>query len=130
MIDPFDPASRGKLVDLREYPGLAQYLAGHESVLTARHVARRRPDAWYRTIDRIWPELAKQPKLLIPDIQPANSATVGFDAGDPNFLSRYMDLRNVAAPQVPVPAQEVAVAAYGDEAHVEENRQNVYRSLR
>ena len=47
---------------------------------------------------------------------------VGFAAGDARFLGKYVDLRNVSAPQVPVPAQEVAVAAYADEAHVEENR--------
>jgi aspartate/methionine/tyrosine aminotransferase len=47
---------------------------------------------------------------------------VGFAAGDRNFLARFIELRNVAAPQVPVPAQEVAIAAYGDERHVEENR--------
>src|SRR5262245_15779229 len=47
---------------------------------------------------------------------------VGFAAGDKKFLARYVELRNIAAPQVPVPAQEVAIAAYGDEAHVEENR--------
>lgn len=82
VIDPFDPAARGRLVELRAYPGLARYLASHAGVLAARHVARRRPDAWYRTIDRIWPELLRQPKLLIPDIQPAGSATVGYDRGD------------------------------------------------
>jgi len=47
---------------------------------------------------------------------------VGFAAGDGGFMAAYTDLRNVAAPQVPVPAQEVAVAAYGDESHVEANR--------
>ena len=47
---------------------------------------------------------------------------VGFVAGDKNFLAAFLELRNVAAPQVPVPAQYVAVAAYGDESHVEENR--------
>jgi N-succinyldiaminopimelate aminotransferase len=47
---------------------------------------------------------------------------VGFAAGDRNFLARFLDLRNVAAPQVPVPAQHVAIAAYRDEAHVAENR--------
>jgi aspartate/methionine/tyrosine aminotransferase len=47
---------------------------------------------------------------------------VGFAAGDRRFLSAFLELRNVAAPQVPGPAQQVAVAAYGDEAHVEENR--------
>jgi N-succinyldiaminopimelate aminotransferase len=34
----------------------------------------------------------------------------------------FHELRNVAAPQVPVPLQQVAVAAYSDESHVEENR--------
>jgi len=47
---------------------------------------------------------------------------VGFAAGDKQFLTRFIELRNIAAPQVPVPAQEVAIAAYGDEAHVAENR--------
>jgi N-succinyldiaminopimelate aminotransferase len=51
---------------------------------------------------------------------------VGFAAGDSKFLSAFHELRNVAAPQVPVPLQHVAVAAYDDEAHVEENRR-LYR---
>ncbi len=51
---------------------------------------------------------------------------VGFAAGDRKFLAAFHELRNVAAPQVPVPLQQVAAAAYGDEAHVEENRK-LYR---
>ena len=51
---------------------------------------------------------------------------VGFAAGDRKFLSAFHELRNVAAPQVPVPLQHVAVAAYSDEMHVEENRR-LYR---
>ncbi|MBR0758531.1 aminotransferase class I/II-fold pyridoxal phosphate-dependent enzyme [Bradyrhizobium jicamae] len=51
---------------------------------------------------------------------------VGFCAGDKRFLAAYHELRNVAAPQVPVPLQHVAVAAYSDETHVEENRR-LYR---
>jgi N-succinyldiaminopimelate aminotransferase len=51
---------------------------------------------------------------------------VGFAAGDKKFLAAFHELRNVAAPQVPVPLQHVAVAAYSDEAHVEENRK-LYR---
>jgi N-succinyldiaminopimelate aminotransferase len=47
---------------------------------------------------------------------------VGFAAGDKRFLAHFLDLRNVAAPQVPAPAQHVGVAAYGDETHVEANR--------
>jgi N-succinyldiaminopimelate aminotransferase len=47
---------------------------------------------------------------------------IGFAAGDGKFLARYLELRNVAAPQVPMPMQRVAITAYGDEAHVRENR--------
>ena len=47
---------------------------------------------------------------------------VGFAAGDARFLADYLNLRTVSAPQIPVPAQEVAIAAYNDESHVEENR--------
>ena len=51
---------------------------------------------------------------------------VGFAAGDRRFLAAYLELRNVAAPQVPLPAQHVAIAAYRDEPHVNENRR-LYR---
>ena len=47
---------------------------------------------------------------------------VGFAAGDRDFLGFFLELRNVAAPQVPVPMQHVAIAAYADESHVQENR--------
>lgn len=52
---------------------------------------------------------------------------VGFAAGDRRFLAAFLELRNVAAPQVPIPAQQIAAAAYSDEAHVEENRK-LYRA--
>lgn len=52
---------------------------------------------------------------------------VGFAAGDARFLGPFLEFRNVAAPQVPVPSQYVAVAAYGDETHVQENRK-LYRA--
>src|SRR5436305_7397673 len=51
---------------------------------------------------------------------------VGFAAGDKKFLAAFLELRNIAAPQVPAALQHVAVAAYSDEAHVEENRR-LYR---
>jgi N-succinyldiaminopimelate aminotransferase len=51
---------------------------------------------------------------------------IGFVMGDRRFIAKFLELRSVAAPQVPIPAQEVAVAAYADEAHVEINRE-LYR---
>jgi aspartate/methionine/tyrosine aminotransferase len=53
-------------------------------------------------------------------------ARVGIAAGEKRFMTKYLDYRNVVAPQVPGPLQEVAAAAYSDEAHVEENRR-LYR---
>ena len=46
----------------------------------------------------------------------------GFAAGDPEFLKKWAKFRGLAAPQVPLPAQAVAVRAYQDESHVIENR--------
>jgi len=51
---------------------------------------------------------------------------IGFAMGDHRFIARFLELRSVAAPQVPLPAQEVAIAAYQDESHVEANR-DLYR---
>jgi len=50
---------------------------------------------------------------------------VGFVAGDRAFITRFLEYRNSAAPQVPMPAQAVAAAALDDEEHVIANR-NAY----
>ena len=70
VLNPFD--NTGSLVNLDKYPKLAAYLDEHEQVLRSRHVGKNNPNAWYRTIDRIYPDLATKPKLLIPDINGAS----------------------------------------------------------
>jgi hypothetical protein len=67
VINPFGP--EGKLVSLKSYPKLAAYLERHGAAIKARHVSKKNPSGWYRTIDRIYPELTWVPKLLIPDIK-------------------------------------------------------------
>lgn len=74
-----NPWENGQLVDLAEYPGLAQHFGTHEARIRRRHVARRRPSAWYRTIDRVTPGLLERPKLLLPDIK--STAHPVLDAG-------------------------------------------------
>ncbi len=76
VINPFrgdgslvDLADYPKLVDLADYPKLARYLEQHEEKVRARNCAKKNPKGWYRTIDRIHPNLTGQPKLLIPDIK-------------------------------------------------------------
>jgi len=77
VVNPF--RDDGGLVDLRQYPKLAAYLAAHEELVRKRNVARNNPHNWFRTIDRINPELARKPKLLIPDIK--GGAHVVFEGG-------------------------------------------------
>ncbi len=77
VINPFE--DDGRLADLARYPKLAAYLWPHREVITKRHVAQKSPENWYRTIDRITPELARTPKLLIPDIK--GSAQVVYEDG-------------------------------------------------
>lgn len=59
----------GVLVDLNSYPRLRSYLETHSEVLRGRHVASRRPDQWYRTIDPVHLDLIVKPKLLFPDLK-------------------------------------------------------------
>jgi hypothetical protein len=66
-----NPWHEGRLVDLPNYPLLRDYFAAHEAHIRARHVARRNPASWYRTIDRVEPGLLTRPKLLFPDLKAA-----------------------------------------------------------
>jgi len=78
VINPF--GADGKLVPLTDYPKLAAHLERHGAAIKARHVSKKNPNGWYRTIDRIYPELTHKPKLLIPDIN--GSAQVVYEPGE------------------------------------------------
>ncbi len=77
IINPF--TDDGRLVDLRDYPRLFAYLEARRAAIAGRHCARKFPSRWYRTIDRIHPELAMRPKLLIPDIK--GEANIVYEGG-------------------------------------------------
>lgn len=77
VINPF--ADGGGLVRLEDYPRLRRHLEARKDEIAGRHVAQKMPANWYRTIDRIYPELVGKPKLLIPDIKGA--AHIVYDAG-------------------------------------------------
>lgn len=66
LINPWD--KDGKLVDIKCYPRMATALANSPSV-TRRFVAKKNPATWYRTIDKVYPGLADQPKLLLQDMK-------------------------------------------------------------
>lgn len=64
-----NPWHDGRLVDLGEYPRLAEYLEVNSAVIRARHVAQKSPARWYRTIDRVEPGLLERDKLVVPDLK-------------------------------------------------------------
>ena len=66
LLNPYK--SDGTLVDLADYPLAKAYLEQHRERLTARHIVRKSPAKWYKTIDRITPGLLRQPKILLPDM--------------------------------------------------------------
>lgn len=70
---------QGGTIDLRDYPRLDRYFQSHSETLRTRHVAQKNVRSWFRTIDRVYPELVQLPKLLIPDI--AGSNEVVLDTG-------------------------------------------------
>lgn len=77
VINPF--GDDGKLVSLEDYPKLKGYLEERYEQISKRHVAIKAPQNWYRTIDRIYPDLARREKLLIPDIK--GYASIVYEGG-------------------------------------------------
>lgn len=77
VINPF--ADEGGLVALENYPRMKRFLEASKDQIAGRHVAKKAPANWYRTIDRIYPDLVGQPKLLIPDIK--GEAHIVYDEG-------------------------------------------------
>ena len=66
LINPWD--ENGNLVDLSSYPRMKKALLEHAAV-KKRFVARKNPDKWHRTIDKVYPGIADKPKLLLQDMK-------------------------------------------------------------
>jgi hypothetical protein len=66
MVNPWRD---GELVPLDEFPKMKRYLESWNGQVRNRHVARKNPGRWYRTIDRVEPGLLERPKLVIPDLK-------------------------------------------------------------
>lgn len=79
LLNPFDGDSP-KLVDPNQFPKFKAYIEEHRESISKRHVAKKNPTNWFKTIDRIYPTLTKTPKLLIPDIK--GEASVVYDSGE------------------------------------------------
>ncbi len=78
VINTFEKS--GQVIKLEDYPRLKRHLESLGAPIKRRHVAQKNPAAWFRTIDRVYPEIVGVPKLLIPDI--AGSNEVALDEGN------------------------------------------------
>jgi len=88
LVDPW--AKRGSLVDLDAYPRLRSYLNSHRERLLARHVTRRRPRDWYRTIDPVCHQLTSEPKLYFPDMKLASNPVLDRGETYPHHNLYYL----------------------------------------
>ena len=68
LFNPYKVGSTD-LIELSNYPKATAYLEQHKEVITRRHTAKASPQKWFKTIDRVYPELVSVPKLLIPDMK-------------------------------------------------------------
>ena len=66
LLNPYTPS--GELISLSRYPQAARYLESYKEKLAGRHVARKNTSKWYKTIDRINPQLRTEAKILLPDM--------------------------------------------------------------
>ena len=64
-----NPWKDGRLVELADFPRLRGYLESHAEAVKGRHVARKNPERWFRTIDRVEPGLLERKKLVIPELK-------------------------------------------------------------
>lgn len=78
IINPFNPD--GSIIDLAKYPLTKAYFDSHAEKLKMRHTARTNPSKWYKTIDRITPEITFKPKILLPDI--SGNTHIFIDKGE------------------------------------------------
>lgn len=75
-----EPGSPPRLVALDDFPEAAKYLAEHRASLEARHCVRQWGKAWYDWHDQPQCDLARQPKILVPDLALTNRFAV--DGGE------------------------------------------------
>lgn len=87
LVNPWNGSG---LVDLDAYPRMAAYFERNEGRLRQRHIARHRPAAWFRTIDRVDDALSGRPKLVFPDMKAAAHPVLDDGAFYPHHNLYYV----------------------------------------
>lgn len=78
LLNPFEPD--GSLIDLEKFPKTKKYFDQHKLRLSNRHIARKKPSYWYRTIDKVKSGLISTNKILLPDI--TGNSRIFIDKGN------------------------------------------------
>jgi adenine-specific DNA-methyltransferase len=97
VINPYE---NDVLCDLNKYPHLNNYLNENKVALLRRHTAQKSPDHWYKTIDKIKPNLQHKPKLLLPDL--TGNKILFIDEGNfyPHHNIYYITGKDIASLKV------------------------------
>lgn len=66
LINTFE--DDGDVINLEKYPKTKNYFYTHRNALEKRHIAKKKPSHWYRTIDKPNLSILSQSRLYIPDI--------------------------------------------------------------
>lgn len=66
LVNPWEDTG---LADLDHWPRLRSYLDGDGDHVRGRHTARKTPERWHKTIDRVTPGFLERPKLLLPEMK-------------------------------------------------------------
>ncbi len=66
ILNPFN--KDGGLIDLNRFPKAKNYLESKREILDKRHISKKNPKFWYKTIDRINQNLTNEYKIVLPDI--------------------------------------------------------------
>ena len=72
------------------YPRLRTFLESRKAELTRRHISKRRPDDWYRTIDPVHYELITRHKLYFPDMKLASNPVLDKGETYPHHNLYYL----------------------------------------
>lgn len=78
ILNPF--SDNGELINLNKFPKAKKYLFENNAILKKRHISKKNPINWYRTIDKIDPSLTGKPKIILPDI--SGNKYIFIDKGD------------------------------------------------
>lgn len=93
ILNPYD--STGKIIDLNKYPKAKQYLESHKQILERRHIVKNNGRVWYSLIDKIKPQLLKQPKILLPDLSGNNVVFIDYGSFYPAHNIYYITGNNL-----------------------------------